>query len=156
MQKRSILVPLDFSDVTVAVLQEARRLAKAYKAEIRLIHVGSDSHRTGGMEFELVDYVNLVEARNATGRARLKHYASVLGHEGFRIQVSFAEGDARKAILAEAHTLNPTAIVLGAHSHGALHEALSGGVRQFLLDKGAWPVFVVPARHSASKAQSAS
>jgi nucleotide-binding universal stress UspA family protein len=143
--KRSILVPLDFSDVTPAVLREARRLAKACKAEIRLLHVGRDSHRTGGMEFDLVDHVARVRAQHETEKARLDHYAKLLGREGFRMQVCFAEGDASRTILQQAAALNPQAIVIGTHAHGALHHALSGGVRRSLLKKGAWPVFVVPA-----------
>jgi len=36
---KSILVPIDFSDVTPSVIDLARRLAKPLGAEIHLIHV---------------------------------------------------------------------------------------------------------------------
>jgi nucleotide-binding universal stress UspA family protein len=145
MPRSSILVPLDISDVTDAVLREARRLAKTCNAEVRLVHVGCDSHKTCGMEFELADYVDRVKAQCETRRARLNHYAKVIGHEGYPVQVSFPEGDAPKAILEVASVLNPAAIVIGTHAHGALHQALRGGVRRTLLEKGVWPFLVVPA-----------
>lgn len=144
MRIRSVLVPLDFSDSTEAVLSKARRLAAAFHARIRLIHVGRESRRTGGMEFELPEYVRLVKAQNEAARAQLEQCAKRLRREGFRADVSFAEGDARRSILQVAHELDPAAIVLGAHPHGALHDILRNGVRRSLLKESAWPVMVVP------------
>ena len=145
MPKRCILVPLDLSDVTETVLLEARRLARACRAEIHLLHVGYDSQRTGGMEFELADRLTWVRMQHAMQRARLSQYAQVLGHEGFRIRTRFAEGNARKEILAQARDLDPAAIMIGMHGHGVMHDVLRGSIRRSLLREGAWPVVMVSA-----------
>jgi nucleotide-binding universal stress UspA family protein len=141
--KRSILVPLDLSDVTENVLLEARRLARAWHAEIHLLHVGRDGRKTGGMEFELVEHLNRIRAEHETEKSRLDEYARMLGHEGFRIRARFAVGNPCKAILEEARELDPAAIVIGMHGHGVLHDALKSSIRRSLLGEGAWPVVVV-------------
>ncbi len=153
MPRPSILVPLDFSDATDAVLTAARRLSRAYGAEIHLLHVGREHRNTGGMEFELADHLHSVRGQHAAGRAQLDSCAQILGREGFRVRTAFAVGDACASILGEARALNPAAIVIGTHARGgvrgAFRGAFRGRVRRSLLSRGAWPVLVVPAGSSA-------
>ncbi len=145
MSPKRILVPVDFSDVTGAVIEEARQLARARRARLCLIHVCRDCHRTGGMEFELAEQVREGQARNEAHREQLARYAERLRRQGVRTEVRFAVGDARRTLLEAAREDNPLAVVIGAHARGRLYDVLSAGIRRSLLRERAWPVLVVPA-----------
>jgi len=145
MSPKRILVSIDFSDVTGAVIEEARQLARARQARIRLIHVCRDCHRTGGMEFDLAEQVRAGQAQNEAHREQLARYAQQLRRHGVPTEVRFAVGDPRRALLEAAHEDNPLAVVIGAHPSGRLHDVLSNGIRRSLLRERAWPVLIVPA-----------
>jgi len=155
MSQKRILVPIDFSDVTGAVIEEARQLARARQARIRLIHVCQDCHQTGGMEFELAEQVRVGQARNEAHREQLARYAQQLRRQGVPTEVRFAVGNARRALLEAARQDNPLAVVIGAHARGTLHDVLSTGIRRSLLRERAWPVLVVPAARARGDRRSA-
>ncbi|OHD72878.1 MAG: hypothetical protein A2177_03180 [Spirochaetes bacterium RBG_13_68_11] len=55
MRSLRISVPTDFSDVTEEVPEKDSLPAPARRARLRLIHVGLDCQRPGGMEFEFAE-----------------------------------------------------------------------------------------------------
>ncbi|MFI5382266.1 MAG: universal stress protein [Tepidisphaerales bacterium] len=168
-----LLVPVDFSDTTVAVLGTASRLALSLGSRIALMHVVTGEgygHRHPGATGEGWQEVHLAAKRPAAladqhhapdqafrtvhvsdenspalqAQEHLQHHVDALRALGVTVAPILVSGKPVEKILAEADRLQPVLIVLGSHGHGALHHLLLGSVSEGVLRKAKWPIVVVP------------
>lgn len=146
---KTILVPVDFSDATAGVVREAVRLARAFAANILMIHIAAP-------EPEFVGYdagppsVRTAVARDLVEEHRRMHELTAsLDGQGVQVTALVFQGYPVEKILAEAEKWDADLIVMGAHGHGLLHNLLVGSVTEGVLRKTACPVLVVPARAAA-------
>ena len=151
----SILVPIDFSDVTEAVLDEAARLAKAFDAKIWLIHVASiqpafDTCEVFGAAYARHDLADQLHEEHRT----LERYQETLRRKGLDAGAMLVTGRPACKIVEEARRLEVDQIVLGSphHGHGVLYGLLIGGVCRGVLRTSPCPVVVVPSRTAARTA----
>jgi len=146
---RAILVPIDYSDVTGAILEEATRLARALDATLHLVHVamthpvvyspyqagmGTACPRSGRDQIMKASADSLAEAADA-----IRPDVRV-------VTTSLLEGHAGPAIMEEASMIRPAMIVLGSHGHGALHHLLAGSVCEYVMKHAVCPIVIVPSR----------
>ena len=82
----------------------------------------------------------------AVERAKLAELARAARARGARVSEEVAEGLVIREILAAADRLDPEAVVLGSHGHGAIYELIVGSVTEGVLRKSRRPVWVVPVR----------
>jgi nucleotide-binding universal stress UspA family protein len=82
----------------------------------------------------------------AAEKAKLRDAALVLRERGIPVSEEVLEGPVLHEILAAADRVDPEAIVLGSHGHGALYELLVGSVTEGVLRRTRRPVWVVPSR----------
>jgi nucleotide-binding universal stress UspA family protein len=143
---KTILVPVDFSDVMPQVLGVASSLAAAFAARVAIIHVAE-------LEPDFVGFepgppsVRMNVARDFKAeRKRLDELKERFIVEGREAVASMLEGPAVEKILREAQEQNADWIVMGSHGHGALYELLVGSVTQGVLKRAHCPVVVVPSR----------
>jgi len=146
---RIILVPIDYSDVTDALLVEARQLAMALDATLHLVHaatIGPVVYSTYQAEMGKA-YPRKTKAEMLEAAA--DHLADVAEtcSQGVRdVTTSLIEGHAGPAIMAEVRHVMPMMIVLGSHGHGALHHLLTGSVCEYVMKHAACPITIVPSR----------
>ena len=144
----NILAPIDFSDVTDAVVAKAAKLAKALGAKIWLIHAAIPEPDFVGFEVG-PEYIRDSAARHLREEHQmLGQYQDKLRAEGVEVTAMLVPGQAVEKILQEAVRLEAGWIVLGSHGHGALYNLLAGSVCQGVLSKAACPVVIVPSRPS--------
>ncbi|HAU36634.1 MAG TPA: universal stress protein [Phycisphaerales bacterium] len=141
----SILVPVDFSDVTEAVLAEAAAAAKAHGAKVWLIHVAAPEPSFVGYEVGPVFIREDVAEQLRQQHQKLQQYQQLLREQSVETTAMLVPGDPARKIPEEAARLQPRMIVLGSHGHGALHQLLAGSVCQAVLKQRLCPVLVVPA-----------
>ena len=165
-----LLVPIDFSDTTAVVLATAARLARSLGFRIVLMHVEghghlgaagqarqevhlaanrpaalADQHHTPAPPFRTVH----VAGENVTAlhaQELLQRSVDALRADGLPVSPLLVSGKPVEKILVEAERLQPFLIVLGSHSHGALHHLLLGSVSEGVLRKANCPVVIVPCR----------
>ncbi|MDP6636898.1 MAG: universal stress protein [Phycisphaerae bacterium] len=143
---QNILAPIDFSDVTDAVIAKAAQLAKAMDAKIWLIHAAVPEPDFVGYEVG-PEYIRDSAARHLREEHRtLGEYQEKLRAEGADVTAMLVPGEAVAKILQEADRLKADWIVLGSHGHGALYNLLAGSVCQGVLRKTGCPVVIVPSR----------
>ena len=145
-----LLVPLDFSDATDAILATARRLANALDLSIVLIHVAQAEGDFIGYEVGpqyIRDHVaeELWDQHEALERLQ-KHLAA----DGIEAVAMLVPGDPSGKLPEEIDRLRPEMVVMGSHGHGALYHLLAGSVCQAVLNHAACPVLVVPIKGAAS------
>ena len=142
----NILAPIDFSDVTDAVIAKTAQLAKALGAKIWLIHAAVPEPDFVGYEVG-PEYIRDSAARHLREEHQmLGQYQEKLLAENVEVTAMLVPGEAVAKILQEADRLKADWIVLGSHGHGALYNLLAGSVCQGVLGKSACPVVIVPSR----------
>ena len=151
---KSILVPIDFSDVTLKVVKAAVYLAKPFQSHITLMHVAWTEPAP-----EIIDFgagPNLVpppvrdepEVTEATKR-RLAELEELITSVGLTSTTIELQGPPVEQILAQAETSRVNLIVIGSHHHGALYHLFEGGVTEGILGRARCPVLIVPQTTSA-------
>lgn len=166
---KNLLVAIDFSKKTDAVLDQATKLAKALGAKLWILHVTSDD--TQAMVFEATQYssysgdmltgdgpiitpgeIQAARDINAAGikkeHTELQHITSHLRDAGLDVQSILVEGDPKKTIVEKADEHAVDIIILGSHGHGVLHKALLGSVSEAVMRHARCNVMVVPAPES--------
>jgi nucleotide-binding universal stress UspA family protein len=159
---KSILVAVDFSDATPAVIDVARQLAKALDAEIHLVHVkefraaagpGTLGYGLAGMP-ELApisgvpmpgfDALPQPVAESEDQKSKLARWQQEIAQQGVKVTLHEPTGVVAEEILNEAKALNADLIVMGTHGHGAMYKLLVGSATKGVLKHATCPVLLMP------------
>lgn len=144
----SLLVPIDFSDVSRRVVDEAVRLARALDLPIRLIHVAAPDPEFVGYEAGPKE-VREQRARELRDEHRyLQKLAEVIEQQGIAVEPRLIQGPTVATILEQAEQADAAYIVLGSHGHSALYKVLVGGVTEGIVRGAPCPVVIVSARRA--------
>jgi nucleotide-binding universal stress UspA family protein len=161
-----VLVLVDFSDATPALLKTATELALALGRELIVLHVADPvGHEDAEDVAENTDGVTpaapISPAERTSGlhtcRRRLQIIELELNRLGVKASTLLvsAASNVRQSpaaeILEQVDRLQPAFVVIGSHEHGRLHQLLIGGVTQAVLQAAHRPVVVVPATVQAQK-----
>jgi nucleotide-binding universal stress UspA family protein len=149
---KSILVPVDFSDVTLKVVKAAIQLAKPFQSRITLMHVMEITPQILGIgpAPEAVPTPALeesVESGVTEKLARLQELVTAVGLDSNSVEL---QGAPVESILIQAEKSRVDLIVLGSHSRGPLYHLFVGGVTEGVLKRARCPVLVVPLSDPAS------
>ncbi len=154
---KNILVPIDFSTVTERVLEQARELAKAFGAQIHIVHVREVppqlptsplGYGALGMPEMVPGPVPQVIAQpiepNESEKRRLEEWKAEMERAGLEAKLHEPLGNVVDEILECARTLKIDGIVMGRHGHGAMYNLLVGSVTEGVLKRAKCPVVLVP------------
>ena len=144
---RRILHPSDFSRASAPAFAKAVQLAKANRADLRLLHVmdplvpmmpdGYVSPPT---------YAQLRKSAQAYGRRQLGRLAAKAGKAGARATTVMREGAPWSEILRAARAPKVDLIVIGTHGRSGLPRLLLGSVAGRVIGRARCPVLSVRAR----------
>ncbi|HZZ57861.1 MAG TPA: universal stress protein [Opitutaceae bacterium] len=146
---KTILVPIDFSDATDAVLDAAATMAQALSARVVLAYVVEPPVVVN--EFSTVtEDMLLEEEKTATEQLAqaLRHFSD----RGIEADSRQLFGPAPREVVDEVRRLRPDLVVLGSHGHSALYDLLVGSVTAHVLRHVSCPVLVIPAGSQAAQA----
>jgi len=144
---KTILVPVDFSDVTIKVVKVAVHLAKPFQSKIILMHATEIVPQLMGMgggpdalpvpqEGELANLPNYPE--------KLAHLQEMISAVGLTSTTVELEGVTVDLIISQAETSRVDLIVLGSHNRGPLSHLFLGSVADGVLQRARCPVLIVP------------
>lgn len=139
---KTILVPVDFSDVTPAVVETAKNMAALFDSKIVLLHViaGETALTPALMPVAIITPVD-------TSRIQKKLDALKAGLLGASPQVDtilIDSGTPAGNILHEAGRLRADLIVIGSHGHGSFYNLVVGSTTAEVVKTAKCPVLVVP------------
>jgi nucleotide-binding universal stress UspA family protein len=141
---KTILAPIDFSDVTGAVVQSAAGIAKAFQASLYLLHVAPPDPDFIGYEPGPQTVRDSVAQKFRKEHHQLQELEADIRSKGLDIHALLVQGATAEKILQEAKRLQAEMIVIGSHGHGALQKLLVGSVAEGILRKAPCPVLIVP------------
>ena len=142
---RNILVALDFSTGTGAVITVASELVRALAADCWLLHVAAPDPEFVGYEVGPQSVRDQVATEMRGEHRELHEHAERMRAGGLRVTALQVQGPTVEKILHEAQRLQVDLIVIGSHGHGVLHRALLGSVSEGVLRGATCPVLIVPA-----------
>ena len=156
---KNLLVAIDFSKSSDAVVREASRLAKQLNAKLWLLHAAPNEAAPLAIETsQFSDYspevvtmpgdVQMARDISAEELKRehreLQHISANLRADGLEAQALLAKGSPAPTICEKALEHNAEMIILGSHGHGILHKALLGSVSEAVLRHARCNVLIVP------------
>lgn len=142
-----ILAAVDFSDVSLAVIEQAEALARALSCPVYLVHVEAPEPDFVGYEPGPQTVRDSVAHEIKDHRGQLHAWRDGLRERGLDAHALVIQGPTAAKILEEARRLEAGLIVAGSHGHGALVHLLVGSVSEGLLRHSPCPVLIVPAPH---------
>ena len=140
---KTILVPVDFSDVTPALAEMVGQLAQAFQSKIILLHVaayGIGAVSPTLMPVPIESDVNMPGLQESLDEVKTHFAGSLQDVETVLID----GGSVTNNILSECETLHADLIVMGSHGHGMLYNLLTGSVTAGVVKSAKCPVLVVP------------
>ncbi|MEP6668758.1 MAG: universal stress protein [Chthoniobacter sp.] len=141
---KNILVPVDFSDVTIQVVETARQFAAAFAGRLVLLNVAEPEPDFVGFEAG-PPTVRVATARDfKLERQRLDELKAQLTMGGGDVTALHIQGPIVEKILHEAGEQQADLIVMGSHGHGAFYDLLVGSVTNGVIKEARCPVVVVP------------
>ncbi len=143
---KTILVPVDFSDITSQVVAEAETLARTFGGRVVLVHAVRPPIIVNeyGPEAE-----RLAEEEGQTAECALARWHRELQAAGVEAEAIVRHEYPVPAILEEAAQARADYIVMGSHGRTALHDLLVGDTAHGVLRKAPCPVLIVPAARFA-------
>lgn len=141
---KTLLVSVDFSAATRAVVATAAELAQASQARLILHHSVMPPVVTAefGLGAELMQ--ETLEVLEKGARRQLAHLERELAAGGLQTETVLTHGLAADRILEQAEQARVAMIVLGSHGHTALYDLIVGGTTHAVLRKARCAVVVVP------------
>jgi nucleotide-binding universal stress UspA family protein len=147
---RTILVPTDFSDCSLAGLKYAVRFAKEVGGRIIVLHVTDlgPVMMTTGWDYQSPSYVEA--ARDRCGD-RMKAFLKRVDFDRVPVDTSAVAGYCPAAIDEAAARTGADLIIMSTHGRTGLRRALIGSVAEGTVRHAACPVLVVPSFLGARK-----
>lgn len=146
---KTILAPVDFSNVSSSVVAEAAALARFLDGKVVLLTVVQPPTYVADYAPLLRDIAEITSAseRSAAAKlARLKAETELLSPGVEAVQ---RLGDSVTCILEEAERIGADYIVMGSHGHTALYDLFVGSTTHGVLKRAGCPVVIVPAGKAA-------
>jgi nucleotide-binding universal stress UspA family protein len=137
---RKILVPVDFSDASEAVLATAIRVLHP-EGRAMLLHIVEWMPAVTQGTFGVYPHRKDIDSLMHLSRGKLEEY--VREHPNVSLDIEVQEGKPSAAILEFAQAFQPDLIVIGAHGRSRLDHLLIGSVAERVLRKATCHVLAV-------------
>jgi len=145
---KTILVPTDFSDASVAAQQYALGLAEAFQSAVHLLHVVQDPYvQPWAAEAFGVSLAGVLERWEQDARAQLDQIG---GAGDPRVTCVTRVGHPFVEILDYAAETGVDLIVMGTHGRGPVAHMLLGSVAERVVRKAPCPVLTVRPKGEAA------
>jgi nucleotide-binding universal stress UspA family protein len=146
---KTIVVAVDFSNVTSSVLEMASGLAKAFGAKLRLLHVVEPEPSYTAYGFTPDEFPALhayQEEAKRRAAAKLDELLATVKSGLADAECQIAEGSPLHSLLDYIKEIGADFVVLGSHGHGAIASLLLGSVAEGMVRKATVPTLIVPAK----------
>jgi nucleotide-binding universal stress UspA family protein len=140
-----ILVPLDFSENTPALLDWASHLAEEHSSKVILLHAYTPARGVPAARGR-ISAARLLGQRAIEAEEQLAEHAAPLRTRGLAVETAVCEGYAATVIIEEAARLEVDLIVIGTHGLSGLKHLLLGSIAERVVQKAPCPVLTVKSR----------
>jgi len=143
---RRILVPVDGSKTGAKALAHAARLADAFHAEVRALHVLDALVYSNGFERPQIYFEQVLPAMREAGQRILSEARDALQRAGVACDTKLVDCDGRRVaelIVAHAKAWGADLIVMGTHGRRGVDRLLMGSDAEGVARTAPVPVLLV-------------
>jgi len=145
---KRILAAVDFSNATSGVVDTAASMAKAFGAELHLLHViePEPTYTAYGFtpdEFPAIHTFH--EETRTRAKTTLEKAVNHLAASGLVPVTHLGDGSPLHVLAEKVKELGADLVVLGSHGHGVVASLLLGSVAEGMIRKAIVPTLVIPA-----------
>lgn len=145
---KTIVAAVDFSNATSGVVSMATRLAKAFGAELHLLHVVEPEPTYTAYGFTPDEFPAMhafqEEAKRRANR-KLEELLAGVDSDLSGVVTRLVEGSPLHALLEYVKDNRVDMVILGSHGHGVVASLLLGSVAEGMVRKALVPTLLVPA-----------
>jgi len=141
---KKIYVPIDNSDVSDKVLQEAVDLVKSTNATLRIAHVVNLEQITFGIE--MIGVAELKDALLNIGKTLVEQVEIKLANQGIKAEVKLIENygsDIASLLIEDAKEFAADLFILGSHHLGSFSHFITGGIAEDLAHDTDIPILLI-------------
>ncbi|MDB6074316.1 MAG: universal stress protein [Verrucomicrobiaceae bacterium] len=148
---KTIVVLVDFSDLSFTLMKHAHTLAKAFGSHVVLLHVVPQVSTVVDVGLAAPAVMqDMTEAQVRGEMEKLIDMRDSLAKFGVTVTTRQFQGASVENILDESDQLGADLIIIGSHGHGALYDLFVGSVTRNILRHSKCPVLVVPGKDDAA------
>lgn len=147
---KTILAPVDFSEVSEAVVNEAAALARALDGRVVLLSV-VQAPVVLNEYAALLDVAEIAAAGEKKAARQLEKLEEDLRNQFVKAESVLVHGMPVANIVAQAEKFDADYIVMGSHGHTAFYDLLVGSTTHGVLLRAKCPVIIVPAAKNEAK-----
>ncbi len=141
---KTILVCLDFTDISDSVMEEACSFASKTGAALHLVYVspyrGEKATHVASAEGQTAS----ISMKMTKENQKMEHFESQCREKGIAVDGSILSGNVSDAITNKAKELEINYIIIGSRTTNAATHVIKGSVGADLLKKLKKPVLLVP------------
>lgn len=145
---KKILAAVDFSNATSGVVETAAEVAKAFGAELHLLHVIEPEPTYTAYGFTPEEFPAIHTFHKETrdrAQKTLDDAATRVTTPDFKPTTHLGDGSPLHILEEKVKELGADLVVLGSHGHGVVASLLLGSVAEGMVRKSIVPTLVVPA-----------
>jgi nucleotide-binding universal stress UspA family protein len=149
---KKILAAIDFSNATSGVTIAAVELAKAFGAELHLLHVieAEPTYTAYGFapeEFPVLHTFH--EETRKRAKKTLDDKATELSSQGISLVTHLTDGSPLLSLELKVKEIGADLVILGSHGHSIVASLILGSVADGMIRKAIVPTLVIPAGDKA-------
>ncbi len=139
---QNILVPTDFSDLSLAAIEMAKTIAELFNAKIYFLNVIDDEP---SLAFRIVDSHSETVLRDAEAKAQniLAHLSDEYFKNCAEIKIAVQRGNPFKSIIQFIEENEIDLVVMATHGHTGLAHVLLGSVAEKVVRYSTVPVLTI-------------
>ncbi len=142
MAPKTVLVPIDFSDDSIAALDYAIELTKPFGPEIIVLYVLEPIYYASAADMYATspNLTVLIDEQRKAGRDQLAHIEAGLLKRKIKARALMRTGAPASAIVDSAKKLKVDMIVMGTHGRTGLMHVMIGSIAENVVRKAGCPV----------------
>lgn len=141
-----ILVAVDFSNTTEALIDQAASLCKALQGQIRILHVDDSAPYFYAPQDPREPVSDVSEEMDPESHKDMKNIRDRLAGMGVEAEFRRLSGPAASNIALAAKEYDADLIAIGGHQHSHFFQYFFGTRTESLIRKAPCPILVVPAK----------
>ncbi|MEJ2066801.1 MAG: universal stress protein [Deltaproteobacteria bacterium] len=143
---KKILVPLDGSETSEAILPEIEKLASAFGSSIALLHIVPPLILPGAME-SVIQYETVTEALMKDGEAYLRAVEKRLKDKGVTVESRLVQGNEAHLILEHCDRKDIDLLAMTTHGRSGVSRWLLGSVAEKVIRHATKPILLIRSTH---------
>jgi nucleotide-binding universal stress UspA family protein len=151
---KKIIAAVDFSNATNGVVATAAEMAKAFGAELHLLHVIEPEPTYTAYGFTPEEFPAIQSFHQETrtrAQKTLDDAATKVAAPGLAITTHLGDGSPLHVLEAKVKELGADLVILGSHGHNLVASLLLGSVADGMVRKSLVPTLVIPAGKAESE-----